>query len=109
MPYAKMANSMEGQETVHSVVGPIAHSAEGSFIPDSRDILRTILTGPDLRLFLTAVLEEQPWKYDSKVIPLPWRSAEEDAAKLKILSGGLNVGYYSCDGVVCIVFLSRLK
>jgi amidase len=31
MPYAKMANSMEGQETVHSVVGPIAHSAEGLF------------------------------------------------------------------------------
>ena len=29
MPYAKMANSMEGQETVHSVVGPIAHSAAG--------------------------------------------------------------------------------
>lgn len=29
MPYAKMANSMEGQETVHSVVGPIAHSVPG--------------------------------------------------------------------------------
>lgn len=29
MPYAKMANSMEGQETVHSVVGPMAHSAAG--------------------------------------------------------------------------------
>jgi len=29
MPYGKMANSMEGQETVHSVVGPIAHSAGG--------------------------------------------------------------------------------
>lgn len=32
MPYAKMANSMEGQETVHSVVGPMAHSAAGMFI-----------------------------------------------------------------------------
>lgn len=29
MPYGYMANSMEGQETVHSVVGPIAHSASG--------------------------------------------------------------------------------
>jgi amidase len=29
MPYGKMANSMMGQETVHSVVGPIAHSAAG--------------------------------------------------------------------------------
>lgn len=29
MPYAKMANSMLGQETVESVVGPMAHSAAG--------------------------------------------------------------------------------
>jgi amidase len=32
MPYGKMANSMEGQETVHSVVGPIAHSAQGMWM-----------------------------------------------------------------------------
>lgn len=31
MPYAKMANSMMGQETVESVVGPMAHSAAGQF------------------------------------------------------------------------------
>lgn len=31
MPYAKMANSMEGQETVHSVCGPITHSVPGTF------------------------------------------------------------------------------
>lgn len=81
MPYAKMANSMEGQETVHSVVGPMAHSAA------------------DLRLFLTSVLGEEPWKYDPKVVPLPWRQSEEDATKSKI-SSGLTLGYYSCDGVV---------
>jgi amidase len=34
LPYAKMANSMEGQETVHSVVGPMGHSVEGiDFLP----------------------------------------------------------------------------
>ncbi|KAJ5211857.1 acetamidase [Penicillium cinerascens] len=82
MPYAKMANSMEGQETVHSVVGPIAHSAE------------------DLKLFLTSVLAEEPWKYDPKVVPIPWRQAEEDAVKSKLHSGGLTLGYFSCDGVV---------
>lgn len=32
LPYARLANSMEGQETVHSVVGPIAHSAAGKFV-----------------------------------------------------------------------------
>ncbi|RHZ70341.1 hypothetical protein CDV55_108460 [Aspergillus turcosus] len=82
MPYAGMANSMEGQETVHSVVGPMAHSAE------------------DLKLFLTSVLAEELWKYDPKVVPMPWRQAEEDAVKSKLHSGGLTLGYYSCDGVV---------
>ncbi|KAJ5240143.1 acetamidase [Penicillium chermesinum] len=82
LPYAKMANSMEGQETVHSVVGPIAHSAA------------------DLRLFLTSVLGEEPWKYDSKVVPMPWRLSEEEKIQDKILSSGLTLGIYSCDGVV---------
>lgn len=100
MPYAKMANSMEGQETVHSVVGPIAHSAGGLFSgPSIREASGA--DRPDLRLFLTSVLGEEPWKYDSKVIPLPWRTAEEEAVRSKIQSGGLNLGFYSCDGVVC--------
>nr|BAB84516.1 acetamidase [Monascus purpureus] len=82
MPYGYMANSMEGQETVHSVVGPIAHSAS------------------DLRLFLTSVLSEEPWKYDSKVVPLPWRSHEEEAIRTKLQSGGLTLGFFNCDGNV---------
>ncbi|KAF2833502.1 acetamidase [Ophiobolus disseminans] len=82
MPYGKMANSMMGQETVHSVVGPIAHSAA------------------DLKLFLTSVLHEKPWEYDSKVIPMPWRSSEEDAIKNKLQSSGLTVGFYNFDGNV---------
>lgn len=31
VPYGGMANSMAGQETVHSVVGPLGHSASGEF------------------------------------------------------------------------------
>ncbi|KEZ45023.1 hypothetical protein SAPIO_CDS2420 [Scedosporium apiospermum] len=82
LPYAKMANSMEGQETIHSVCGPLGHSVE------------------DLRLLIKAVLAEQPWNFDSKVVPMPWRGAEEDAVKAKIASGGLTLGFYSCDGNV---------
>ncbi|TVY81858.1 Acetamidase [Lachnellula suecica] len=82
LPYAKMANSMEGQETVHSVCGPITHSVK------------------DMRLFVTSVLAQEPWKYDSKVIPMPWRQSEADAIKTKLGSGGLTLGYYNCDGVV---------
>ncbi|KAL3483873.1 Acetamidase [Aspergillus germanicus] len=82
LPYAKLANSMEGQETVHSGVGPIGHSVE------------------DLRLFTKAVLEQEPWKFDSKVIPMPWRQSEADAVRAKIHSGGLTVGVYNFDGNV---------
>nr|AAK29061.1 acetamidase [Aspergillus rugulosus] len=82
LPYAKMANSMEGQETVHSVVGPITHSVE------------------DLRLFTKSVLSQEPWKYDSKVIPMPWRQSESDIIASKIQNGGLNIGYYNFDGNV---------
>ncbi|KAL4924075.1 amidase [Aspergillus undulatus] len=82
LPYAGMRNSMEGQETVHSVVGPIAHSAE------------------DLRLFTKSVLAQEPWKFDSKVIPMPWRETEAEAIKSKIQNGGLNIAYYNFDGNV---------
>ncbi|CAG8908704.1 unnamed protein product [Penicillium egyptiacum] len=82
LPYAKMANSMEGQETIHSVCGPLGHSIA------------------DMRLFVTSVLSQEPWSYDSKVIPMPWRRDEEEAIKAKISSSGLTLGYYSCDGNV---------
>lgn len=82
VPYARMANSMEGQETVHSVTGPIAHSVA------------------DLRLFMTSVASQEPWKYDSKVIPLPWRQQEEDNVKDKLQAGGLMIGFYRSDGNV---------
>jgi amidase len=57
-------------------------------------------------LFLTSVLEQEPWKYDSKVVPIPWRPAEEEAIKLKIPEG-LTLGYYACDGVVGASFPSH--
>lgn len=82
LPYAKMANSMEGQETIHSVCGPMCHSIE------------------DMRLFMTSVLQEQPWSFDSKVVPMPWRAAEEDAIKTKLSSGGLSLALFNCDGNV---------
>ncbi|CEN59802.1 Putative Acetamidase-A [Aspergillus calidoustus] len=82
LPYAKMANSMEGQETVHSVCGPLTHSVA------------------DMRLFVTSVLSQKPWSYDSKVVPIPWRQEEEDAIKNEIASRSLTLGYFSCDGEV---------
>ena len=53
-----------------------------------------------MRLFLTSVLSEEPWKYDSKVVPLPWRRQDEEAVKTKLQSGGLTLGVFNCDGNV---------
>jgi amidase len=62
-----------------------------------------------MRLFVKAVLAEQPWQYDSKVVPMPWRQAEADAIKSKIDSGGLTLGFYNCDGVVSFLNSARTK
>ena len=47
------------------------------------------------------MLHEKPWEYDSKVIPMPWRSSEEEAVKAKLKSG-LTVGFYNFDGNVSL-------
>lgn len=54
----------------------------------------------DMRLFVTSVLNQEPWKYDSKVIPMPWRQSEADIMKSKIAAGRLTIGYFNCDGNV---------
>lgn len=95
-----MANSMEGQETVHSVCGPLTHSIAGKFPRFPPSIHYANFKYLDMRLFVTSVLAQEPWKYDSKVIPMPWRQYEEDAIKSKIANGGLTLGFYNCDGVV---------
>jgi amidase len=57
----------------------------------------------DMRLFVTSVLSQKPWSYDSKVVPIPWRQEEEDAIKAKIADKSLTLGYFSCDGEVYVL------
>ena len=60
MPYEGMANSMDGQNSILSVVGPISHS------PAS------------LRMAMKALLSQQPWLHDPLCLELPWRSDQEN-------------------------------
>ena len=55
LPLANITKSFYGQESIHSICGPIAHSAR------------------DLAFFMQAVLQQQPWNYDPAVIDMPWR------------------------------------
>lgn len=59
LPYEGMANSMDGQNTILSVVGPLSHSAAC------------------LRLVTQAILSKEPWLHDPLVHELPWREAQE--------------------------------
>jgi amidase len=55
-----MANSMDGQNTVLSVVGPLATSI------------------PSLRLATKALLSKSPWLYDPMTHEIPWRTEHEN-------------------------------
>ncbi|RMY56381.1 hypothetical protein D0865_03685 [Hortaea werneckii] len=63
LPYEGMANSMDGQNSILSVVGPLA-------------------TTPDaLKLIMQGLLSTQPWLHDPLVNEIPWR----DEAELAII------------------------
>ena len=73
VPYQGVANSMDGQNSILSVLGPLASSAR------------------DLKLFLKSVLDTKPWLYDPLVVDLPWREslAQEVTAPGKKLTFGI--------------------
>ncbi|KAH8427786.1 putative general amidase GmdA [Aspergillus melleus] len=66
VPYEGAANSMDGQNTILSVIGPLATTARS------------------LKLLFKAVLSQQPWYYDPLVIELPWRDAVEEETRALI-------------------------
>ncbi|KAK6581305.1 hypothetical protein PZA11_005996 [Diplocarpon coronariae] len=86
LPYEGMANSMDGQNSILSVVGPLGTSVGA------------------LRLVIKAILSQQPWFHDPLVAEIPWRD-EQEKAVLDIVSsngtgGQLVFGVFSDDLVV---------
>ena len=82
MPYQGMANSMDGQNSVLSVVGPLATTPEG------------------LKLVMQALLSMKPWFHDPLVHELPWRYDAETAVSdaFKRVSQPLSFGVMRTDG-----------
>lgn len=68
LPYEGMANSMDGQNSVLSVVGPLGTTAGA------------------VKLVTKSLLSQKPWLHDPTVVELPWREEQE---KLGQLSFGL--------------------
>lgn len=87
LPYEGMANSMDGQNSILSVVGPLA------------------TTPGAIKLLVQSILSQSPWLHDPLVLELPWRSeVEEQTLKLIKSStedkGQLAFGVMQTDGVI---------
>lgn len=68
-PTLKCRSGMSGQEAVQSVNGPMARTID------------------DIALEAKTVVDKQPWLYDPRMLPIPWRAEEVERtlpAKLKI-------------------------
>jgi amidase len=69
LPYEGMANSMDGQNSILSVVGPLATSVGA------------------LKLVIKSLLSQQPWLHDPLVAEIPWRDEKEQEV-LDIVKAG---------------------
>jgi amidase len=78
LPYLGVPVSTEGQEHVHSVIGPMA---------------RTLST---LTFVMKMVVDAQPWRLDPRCLPIPWREYQYQ----EVQSRPLVVGLLLDDGVV---------
>ena len=77
-----MANSMDGQNSVVSVVGPLSASVAS------------------LRLLIKSLLAQQPWLHDPLCNEIPWRQHQEDQIMDIIHSSQLAFGVLKHDGTV---------
>lgn len=69
VPYHGMRNSMEGQQTIASVVGPMAQTID------------------DIEMIMRVIVSSEPWEIDPYGVPIPWRSSviqEVSERKLRI-------------------------
>ncbi|KAF8156034.1 general amidase [Crassisporium funariophilum] len=58
LPYYGAANALSGQESISSVLGPMANSLSG------------------VKVFMTAIIGEKPWRLDPVVARKPWSEEE---------------------------------
>ena len=66
VPYQGAANSMDGQNTILSVLGPLA--------PTARSV----------KLLFKSILSQQPWFHDPLVVEIPWRDSIEEETRALI-------------------------
>ncbi|KAI4592511.1 putative amidase [Pestalotiopsis sp. 9143b] len=73
--YQQVTNTFLGQEAVRSCAGPMARSPE------------------DIRLFMSGLVAQKPWLHDPQIVPLPWRTEEEQLPEKLCFGFGMDDGY----------------
>jgi Asp-tRNA(Asn)/Glu-tRNA(Gln) amidotransferase A subunit family amidase len=79
LPLAGLRATGPGHESIRGVVGPLAGSVD------------------DLELFMKSVLDQNPWKKNPSLVPVPWRSVDTPVS--------LTVGIMKDDKHVCAISL----
>lgn len=82
LPYHGMANSMDGQNSILSVVGPLG------------------TTAASVKLITHTLIDQKPWVHDPMVHEIPWRFDQEAETAQQATSGQLCFGVMRTDGVV---------
>jgi amidase len=72
--YQRVANTYLGQEAVRSCAGPMCRSPA------------------DIRLFMSTLAAQEPWRYDPQCLPLAWRAEEELLPKKLCFGFGMGDG-----------------
>lgn len=84
LPYEGMANSMDGQNMVVSVVGPLGYSVA------------------TVRLMIKSLLNQEPWLHGSLIHDIPWRDQQEKQVldSIKNQPSRLTFAIMKKDGIV---------
>lgn len=82
LPFEGISNSMDGQNSILSVVGPLGTSIGA------------------LRLVVKSVLAQQPWLHDPLVHEIPWRSEQEQSVFDLAESAGQSSGKQLAFGIM---------
>lgn len=77
-PTMNTKSGMAGQESVNSINGPMGNDIDS------------------LRIFAKTVIDSEPWRWDPKCIPIPWRTIDPSSLPTK----GLVFGIILDDGCV---------
>jgi amidase len=91
-PYQGVILAGDGQESIRCVIGPLA----GTCVED-------------LDLFMSAVLDQEPWEIETSLVPLPWRKVSSQIAIKKDFTVGImwDDGYVSLSSLLLKISHSR--